>query len=128
MNKLFLLLLGMIVISLSCTDDSSEYIKIINSNILYRNSFESTVDTIGWITNSSFELRNDAPKEGDYTSLFVSGGCMVPHAYIDLILSKKDNYIRLNCWGKKLINGGTVYLQILGTQIPNISISVMDSV
>ena len=47
------------------------------SNRIYFNSFELPSDTIEWY--GGVVLYNEAPETGGSRSLYVSGGCLVPH-------------------------------------------------
>lgn len=95
---------------------------------IYFNSFESPQDTSGWQGFGARELRNDAPPGGGNQSLFVSGGCIVPHALVEFRSPSQETCLRLRCWGKKLLGGGEVSLFIKGA-LPGkgISLSIGDS-
>jgi hypothetical protein len=95
-----------------------------NSNILYFNSFESSKDTIDWQGYGGFDIRDDAPPKGGDHSLFVTGGCLHPHAYIDLKLRDNANILLLRCWGKNLEIGGVVTLGIIGIESSKIAIAI----
>ncbi|MCL5029493.1 MAG: T9SS type A sorting domain-containing protein [Bacteroidetes bacterium] len=84
--------------------------------IIYSNSFESPQDTIGWSGYGMINFNSDVPPDGGNQSLYISGGCFVPHAQIELGPFYKDGYYILQCWGKDLQIGGAV------------SINVMDSI
>jgi hypothetical protein len=100
---------------------------------IYFNSFETERDTIGIRGYGFIGLRNDAPDIGGRKSLLVSGGCLIPHAYIELPAVNYDRSVMLRCWGKNLAVGGEVILsnnKIDSTGFPNksVSISVQDTV
>ncbi len=77
---------------------------------LYFNSFELPSDTIGWIGIGKNDIIKDAPASGGNNSLFVSGGCVIPHAYFKTVPLTEDCSVVLKCWGKNLSNGGSVSL------------------
>ena len=54
----------------------------IETGSVYFNSFEKESDLTGWL--GYYELRNDTPIAGGHQSLYISGGCVVPHAYYEL--------------------------------------------
>jgi hypothetical protein len=89
------------IILLSCSNPTENNF----SNAYYFNSFETESDLINWQGVTLQERRSDAaPNCGKY-SLYVSGGCVVPHAYYTLPELEKDIRFVLKCWGKGL--GGT---------------------
>jgi len=97
-------------------------------NRIYATSFESDADTIGWWGYGSRTFRHDAPPGGGYRSLVVSGGCIVPHAGVDLPPLSSSMYISLRCWGKALHGGGSIVLDY-GYETPRgISVYVSDTV
>lgn len=81
------------------------------NNPIYFNSFETSSDTIGWKGYGQISLYNDAPKTGGKKSLFVSGGCVIPHAIYNVGPQTDECYIILKCWGKNLEVGGSIYLK-----------------
>ncbi|HUI29834.1 MAG TPA: hypothetical protein VLX91_06420 [Candidatus Acidoferrales bacterium] len=56
------------------------------------------------------QFRNVAPSGGGKQSLFVSGGCIVPHAQYKIGKISQDGHYVLRCWGKNLGVGGVVIL------------------
>ena len=93
----------------------------------YLNSFESRTDTTGWEGYGAFDFRNDAAPNGGSQSLFVTGGCPVPHAYFDLGKVNRDCFLKIRCWGKDLDIGGSVSLQYSDAPSPQISLIIDDS-
>ncbi|MBA4313629.1 MAG: hypothetical protein C0417_13475 [Chlorobiaceae bacterium] len=96
---------------------------------IYFNSFETSADTIGW--NGWMEFRREAPPIGGQQSVYISGGCIYPHAYINLPAENYDRLLILRCWGKNLEIGGLVELR-LNPEVsiwpsPHVSISVNDT-
>jgi len=96
-------------------------------NIIYENSFENAVDTIGFQRTGAFELRSEAAPECGNQALFVSGSCIVPHVYFSLPPLKNQQQVTLKCWGKNLAIGGLVSLYILNQPDRALHISVQDS-
>ena len=93
---------------------------------LYSNSFESVSDTIGWSGYGALLLKDDAAPEGGNSSLFVSGGCMVPHAVYDLPAAESDGYYRIACWGKNLAQGGGVELKAAKASGKGVEVAVTE--
>ena len=79
--------------------------------VIYFNSFESPQDTIGWQGYGAREFRNDVPPSGGNQSLYISGGCIVSHAWIELGPFEEDGFFQLRCWGKDLAIGGGIWLE-----------------
>lgn len=84
--------------------------------IVYFNSFESVADTVGWSGYGAIAFRSDAPPGGGKQSLFVSGGCVIPHAYVDIATAAEDNYLIIRCWGKNLGVGGGVWIEVANSR------------
>ncbi|MCI0696164.1 hypothetical protein L0337_29700 [candidate division KSB1 bacterium] len=89
---------------------------------IYFNSFESPQDTVGW--RGGMQFRNEAPPSGGRQSIFISGGCVVPHAYIEFDGIDKGSHLLLRCWGKNLAIGGIVELQVADDRSRTIGIGV----
>lgn len=79
-------------------------------NSIYFNSFESPSDTIGWYGISTEYFMEDAPVGGGKQSVQISGGCIIPHAYVWIDPLDKDCSLVLRCWGKNMSHGGSVRL------------------
>jgi hypothetical protein len=92
---------------------------------IYFSSFESPEDTVGW--RGGLEFRNEAPPNGGQQSVFISGGCVFPHAYIELNGIEKDSRLLLRCWGRDLRIGGSVTLQVVDDWYKTIHVLVADS-
>jgi photosystem II stability/assembly factor-like uncharacterized protein len=60
------------------------------------------------------EFRNDAAPNCGNQSLFISGGCIWPHAWIEFCPYENNGFYRLRCWGKDLQIGGTVSIEVEG--------------
>ncbi len=92
------------------------------SQVIYSNSFESPEDTSGWM--GYLEFRNDAPPDGGYQSVYISGGCIWPHAWIELGPSDNSGYYVIRCWGKDLQIGGGVSIYVEGEYSNQVNITV----
>ena len=94
-------------------------------NVVYSNSFESARDTLGWRGYGMIGFRNDPSPGGGKQSLYVSGGCFVPHAVFKIQPQLENGYYVLQGWGKNLDNGGFVELHIADS-VKSISFDVSD--
>lgn len=90
---------------------------------IYFSSFESSQDTVGW--RGGMQFRNEAPPGGGRQSIFISGGCIHPHAYIEFNGIDQDSHLLLHCWGKNLAIGGIVELQVADDRSETIGIVVV---
>lgn len=90
---------------------------------IYFNSFEKESDLTGW--EGYYVLRNDTPISGGHQSLYISGGCVVPHAYYKLGPYDEDLKLSIQCWGKNLVLGGSVNLQTVD-HTSSIFLSIQD--
>jgi hypothetical protein len=98
-----------------------------SSDVAYLNSFESAGDTAGWQGYGSYSFMQDAPLSGGKQSLYVSGGCLVPHAWKNFRNTASSSYIKLSCWGKRIMVGGIVSLRTLNNPSKSISCQISDS-
>ena len=98
-----------------------------SEEVVYTNGFESASDTAGWVGYGSMQLRSDVPPGGGKYSLFVSGGCAIPHAALKIVRVDRDSRFILRFWGKKLIGGGGVGIGFNQSPIGGIGVSVNDS-
>jgi len=99
---------------------------------IYFNSFESDADTTGWQGYAAYGFYNSAPPDGGNRSLFISGGCIMPHAVVDLEPLDEDRFLMLKCWaspiyGGQVINGGYISLIVSGEHSGSIDIEVTES-
>jgi hypothetical protein len=85
-----------------------------SDSLLYFTSFESATDTAGWHRVYPDLFSTDTPAGGGRQSLRISGGCVVPHAWLILPPLPCDAWLTLQCWGKNLSNGGMVELCAVG--------------
>ena len=120
--KMFLIFLFLIVIPAfsSCENDQSGQG---DNKQVYYNSFESQSDTSGW-DGYAFSFNDDTPRHGGRQSLYISGGCIIPHARIILPSQPTDCYLVLKCWGKNLTDGGGVTLYVDKAGYGAVSINV----
>jgi hypothetical protein len=114
----------------SCTKEEpgdGTVIDFITDNVLYANSFENEADTVGLSGYCFVSLEEDTPVGGGAYSLFVSCGCIAPHATLEIGPFEEDQQLIISCWGKGADMGGSVSLRN-SKDVINISISGQDSV
>jgi len=104
----------------------SECLNGTEEEVIYSNSFELPQDTVGW--QGYLEFRNDAPENSGSRSLFISNGCIIPHAWVDAVTIAEDGLYSLRCWGKNLMTGGTVYIQVGSQSLDRSYIYISDTV
>jgi hypothetical protein len=80
------------------------------NDFIYSTSFEKYESMDAWEQGASAEYKSDAPTGGGNRSLYVSGGCVVPHMILDMGKVKSDNLYSVSFFGKVLANGGFVQL------------------
>jgi len=97
-------------------EDTSKFERI------YFNSFEKDIDTVGWY--GGYEFNSDTPPLGGNRSLYISGGCSIPHAYYQLGSFEEDFYLTIGCWAKDLDQGGGVGLVVEGPIVSGISLKI----
>lgn len=102
----YTILILLIAILFSCEKEKED-----SWHQIYFNSFESDSDIEGWL-GYAFKLINVAPENGGKKSLFISGGCIIPHAQYTVNPQNTDCYLILKFWGKNLSNGGGVSLSV----------------
>jgi hypothetical protein len=111
---------------MDCRNTTTELDEDISS-IIYSNSFEKDTDTIGWKGFGARMFRNDTPPDGGQRSIFISGGCVAPHAYFDVKVKNAGDYT-IQCWGRVLENGGIISIRQVGdTSMKNIMLSIIDT-
>ncbi len=118
-----LAILGLAFCGLRC-DELTAPASETTGELVYFTSFEKDADTSGW-QGYGYDLRNEAPSNGGNRSLFVSGGCIWPHALLNLKPLEQDSRLIIRCWGKNLGIGGGVSLAIDDFR-KSIHISVQD--
>ncbi|HVO75567.1 MAG TPA: YCF48-related protein [Ignavibacteriaceae bacterium] len=95
------------------------------TQVIYSNSFETPQDTIGLHGYGSIQFNSDAPPDGGNQSLYISGGCLWPHALFELGSFNSNGLYIIRCWGKNLQIGGDVSLNVEGNlPLNGINISV----
>jgi len=84
-----------------------------NGAIIYSNKFETESDFEGWQGISPADCKNDVPNGESKNSVFVSGGCIVPHAQYVFKDNLSHGYYTVECWGKAYAGtfGGSVSLK-----------------
>lgn len=122
--KIFSIFLFLIVTPsfYSCANDRSDQG---DSKLVYFNSFESQSDTAEW-DGYAFSFNDDTPGHGGKRSLYISGGCIIPHASFILSPQPADCYLVLKCWGKNLTDGGGVTLYVDKAGYGAVSINVTE--
>ena len=107
---------GRAVITASCGSDTSRGAEVTPYRVVYKNSFETAEDTIGWhypVGSPYLQVFwNDTPPGGNSKSLYVSGIEVFPTAYYDLEPVNRDRYVTLQVWGKTIAGKGSVYLRL----------------
>jgi hypothetical protein len=68
--------------------------------IIYFNSFENESDFENWEGICSDNWRTDTPNKKSKKSVFISGGCVVPHTLFIFENSLSQGYYTVECWGK----------------------------
>ncbi len=96
------ILLVLLSIAYSCEKEET------GPDHIYYSSFEKKSDLTGW--EGMYELQRNSPPSGGLQSIYISGGCLIPHAYLELGPFDEDLNLSIECWGKNLDNGGSVTL------------------
>jgi hypothetical protein len=127
-DRWYRLLPAAVLLVLSVRCDGIPGLDSVVPGLLYVNSFEIPADTSGWKGYAGIRLARDAPPVGGLISAHVAGGCIVPHAFVDIPGPEKDSYLVLACWGKNLALGGGVSLSLTRSAQRAVSISITDTV
>ena len=98
----------------SCSDTTCPYAECEKDTIGFCTSFETDADTLGWRQYGHIDLVDDAPRQGGFRCLLVSGGCDHPHARHTLGHAAEDGHYTIRCWGKLLQGSGGVALRVIG--------------
>lgn len=77
---------------------------------IYHNSFETRSDIAGFRGQGDIKMVNQAAPKSGNKSLYVSGGCIVPHAYDTVFTTSQACSLVISCWGKSQSNGGMVLI------------------
>ena len=128
MKKIFIGIIIYFAI-LGCSDSVSPEME----EFSYSNSFEKESDFEGWIGIGSANWMNDVPNEESTKSVFISGGCVIPHSKYVFKTNVSPGYYTIECWGKAYPKtfGGEVSLKYQTDENYNFSsvnISFTDSV
>ncbi|MCF7805220.1 MAG: hypothetical protein K9N46_13230 [Candidatus Marinimicrobia bacterium] len=73
-------------------------------------SFEPDEDNEKWAGYGDELRREDTPPVGRKYSLFVSGGCTIPHLSLELPVNATGAYYSISAWGKVVYAGGGIKL------------------
>ena len=92
-----------------CTTEDSPILE--NNKVLYFTSFENDLD-VQWYEGMK-ELADDAAPGGGQRSLFINGGCVVPHLIYKPGPYKRDMLLEMSLWGRT-DRGGSVFLMAEG--------------
>ncbi len=114
------------VLRLAASEIFPETAESLDGDVFYHNSFEADRDTSGWRGYGAFEFRQEAPGGGGKRSVFISGGCIIPHARLELGPVKDGGSFILRCWGKNLSIGGGVGLYVAEESPDYIHITIND--
>ena len=71
-----------------------------NEGVIYSNSFEKESDFEGWEGISSENWKDDVPNKESKKSVFISGGCVQPHALYVFKNNLLQGYYTIESWGK----------------------------
>ena len=112
-------------VMISCNGTTVVYPKL--KDTIYFNSFESASDTAGWKGYGWIDIKQDPSPNGGKQSLFIAGGCIIPHVQLDIDQQSEDGNYILQGWIKVLQNGGSISLCIADSA-KNISIYSQDTV
>ena len=131
MNGKFILYLiyvcNIILISQCKTVNDPDNFQDKNGDIIYFNSFEAESDTTGLEDYSSCFFHDDASPGGGKRSLYVSGGCIVPHVILPVPEQSEDGYFQLKCWAKVLVSGGILELStVASSENSHIAVIILD--
>lgn len=97
--------------------------------VLYTNSFESSLDTIGWKGSGFYRFYPESAPNCGTQSLCVTGGDVAPQAMTTLPPLTKESRIILQLWARCLHWDGSVRLSAITstTPMPTIWVSFQDS-
>lgn len=123
-----LILLSVLIASLLFTcSDQKEDIELFSDTIIYNNSFENSAEVENFEGMQIF-LSNDTPNGGGDSSMVVSGGCVLPHVFLELGPFDEAKVLSFNVYGKALdMAGGGISLSLVSDPDSGISILVQDT-
>ncbi len=124
--KLSLLSVLFTLLLLSCSNQKED-IEIFSDTNIYNNSFENSVEVENFEGMQVF-LSNETPNGGGDSSMVVSGGCVLPHIYLELGPFDEAMDLTFNVFAKAhSIHGSNVTLSLADDPETNISITVQDT-
>jgi hypothetical protein len=80
------------------------------TNVVYFNSFENESDLKNWEGLTTQNLVENPSPYGGKHSVYISGGCVIPHASLTLKAPGKDILVTLEFYSKNLAIGGGIEL------------------
>lgn len=109
-NLFYIILLLLPLINLNCKGTTESEFSF--TNVIYFNLFENESDLKNWEGLTAQNLvENPSPYGGKY-SVYISGGCVIPHASLTLEAPRKDILVTLEFYGKNLAIGGCIELVV----------------
>lgn len=109
--------------------DSEELVDPKNpSGVLYFNSFENS-DDLNEFDGYAGELSDDVMDNAGDSCMVVNGGCIVPHAYLDLGPFNDDKLLKMSVYAKYLGSfGGGITARNISDFTQSLELNVQDSV
>ncbi len=102
--KQYFLIFSLLISSLFISCDKSP--TSLPEHFLYQNSFETEEDLNDFdIGFAEVRRSEEAPNQGGSHSLFVSGGCIVPHLSAELGPFTRDHTIAFSTWARMFNEG-----------------------
>jgi hypothetical protein len=80
--------------------------------VIYFCSFEADADTLGWAGYGVKWLADEAPEGGGSRALGVEGGCIAPHAGLELEPQEVGGRYSIRCWAREVNAPGRVELRL----------------
>ena len=103
--QIFVILLSIGLLTAGCDKIFSN-----KNDYIYSTSFEKNENMDQWENGENAEYKSDTPTHGGKRSLYVSGGCVVPHMILDMGKVKSEYLYSVSFFGKVLVNSGFVQL------------------
>ncbi len=113
------------LINLNCSDMTKD--ETDSSLIHYHNSFENETDILNWNGVTIINLVDNPCPSGGEKSVYIAGGCIIPHASLLLDPPNDDLVVSVEFYGKNLTNGGGVELFIGDDFIHGVQVIVDDT-
>ncbi|HJM12354.1 MAG TPA: hypothetical protein QF484_04120 [Candidatus Marinimicrobia bacterium] len=104
-SQIFVILLSIGLLTAGCDKIFSN-----KNDYIYSISFEKNENMDQWENGENAEYKSDTPTHDGKRSLYVSGGCVVPHMILNRSTVTADTHYNISFWGKTLINSGIVQL------------------